>query len=156
MKGSSKCNGCNAEYKHRQSLWRHKQNVKVEGRRKNIVIYPDNDMENYDGDIVLDKGNNVNADKKCSVEDDEDDQDDNSLITGMKHRLYRDNDTIKVYELHLDADKSLDEPDVRPIIGSLVEIKFNKIWEKIYRRRFSLTSSPNAKVRLRMAPKLAP
>ena len=85
MKGSNKCNECNAEYKHRQSLWRHKQKCKVEGRRENTVTYPDNDMENYDGDIVLDEGNNdINDDKKCSVEDenshssDEDDQDDNS------------------------------------------------------------------------------
>ena len=115
MKGSNKCNECNAEYKHRQSLWRHKQKCKVEGRRENTVTYHDNDMENYDGDI--DKGNNdINDDKKCSVEDenshDEDDQDDNSSIIGMEYRLCGDNDTIKVYELQLDADKSLDEHDL--------------------------------------------
>ena len=137
MKGSNKCNGCNAEYKHRQSLWRHKQKCKVEGRRKNTVIYPDNDMENYDGDIVLDKGkNDMNTEKNCSVKDensyssDEDNQDDNSLMIGMKDRLYRDNNTIKVYELHLDADKSLDEHDLLEYINVLNVPYFRGVFMK--------------------------
>ena len=47
--------------------------------------------------------------------------------------------------------------DVRPIIGSLVEIEFNKIWEKIYRRCFSLYILTKCKIsaQSRMAPKSA-
>ena len=98
---------------------------KQEGNNENDKNEDGSDDDSDDSD-----GNVLEREEGGSTDDDENDNNDNENISesGLKARLYRSGNNMKVYELNLDADEGLNNIDILKYIDVLKVPKFRGVF----------------------------